>query len=149
MIPGGSNPLLTNPLSGPAQLTPGNSFAMQSSGAAGGPIPSFFDVFVTLNVDVSQVGQADQIFSGSFSFDPNSGDLIPSGNPNDLFSTAVLGQLANGSSVPVSLATGINVLTNTPFDAQINLTMSMGDPNNPMAFTPNPAFNAAPIGAGG
>lgn len=163
-IPAAFNAQPANLPTDPQAITPpANGQGIVSRGSIGpGSMPSFFDVFVQVDASAQQGGNpAVKLFQGSFLFDPNDGTYHPSGDFTNASPVITPGDPANPNAPQFSLAFptdivggSFNPIVGQPFDATINIHMTMGDPNNQFpTVTPTPydftGRAGSPIGAGG
>ncbi len=147
----------------PASMAPpasGQGFVV-NAGTSGGPLPSFFDIFLQVDATAQQGnGQPVDLFHGTILFNPNTPQLIDAtggfaglsltikpGGPGQYF-----------VSLPTIQGGTFNAVTGQPFSLNFNVYMTMGDPNhqfdanNPATY-PTPfdfsSYTGGPIGAAG
>jgi len=152
-----ADPYYSNPAPPPAGYTDPTSLVPQVSGGmvaqgvtvngGGNSLPSFFDVFVTVEASAFNGTTTVPLFNGSYEFNPSTGAYTPSGN----FMTDVFGNPAEQPEVvfsgsahspsDYSLVFPQDILGNTfqapvgsPFTVDIDTSVSMGDPGNPGNF---------------
>jgi autotransporter-associated beta strand protein len=147
----------------PASMAPpasGQGFVV-NAGTSGGPLPSFFDIFLQVDATAQQGnGQPVDLFHGTMLFNPNTPQLIDAtggfaglsptikpGGPGQYF-----------VSLPTIQGGTFNAVAGQPFNLNFNVYMTMGDPNHQFDFA-NPAtyptpfdfssYTGGPIGAAG
>ena len=147
----------------PASMAPpasGQGFVV-NAGTSGGPLPSFFDIFLQVDATAQQGnGQPVDLFHGTMLFNPNTPQQIDAtggfaglsptikpGGPGQYF-----------VSLPTIQGGTFNAVAGQPFNLNFNVYMTMGDPNHQFDFS-NPAtyptpfdfssYTGGPIGAAG
>ncbi|HEV2971139.1 MAG TPA: PEP-CTERM sorting domain-containing protein [Pirellulales bacterium] len=153
----------------PTQLTPpSNGQGLVLSGSNGSlAFPSFFDVFVQVDATAQQGATFVNLFHGTFTFDPGMRTFT---NQTGGFAGVNFGITPDPVfpntfhvSYPTINGGSFDAAVGVPFDANINVYATMGDPSqsfnfgkpstypNPYDFTPynNPLTNGQPVGAGG
>jgi hypothetical protein len=153
----------TNPLGDPGSITPpANGQGLVVNGSLGtGSMPSFFDIFVQLDVTAQQ-GAASQVdlFHGTFLVDPNTLQFQGTGgfaglNPVITPSTGNPNSPQYTITFPTDIAGGtFDPLVGLPFNLNFDEYMTMGDPNRQFPSVTPTGFDfssrsGGPVGAGG
>ena len=94
--------------------------------------PSFFDVFVDLQVRVQQPGLDDQLFSGSATLTRN--NLVPTGDFLGVFGVDVQGNRTTATVLNDVVINGspVGLQANVPFELTMNLLVRSGDMGTPL-----------------
>jgi hypothetical protein len=145
----------------PSSITPppDSQGLVVNRGQIGGAMPSFFDVFVQLDVTAQQGGNPKvDLFHGNFQLDPNTATFTGTGGFAGV--SPVFTPSPNSPQFTVTFPTDISggsfdAVVGQPFNLQFDEYMTMGDPNHQFPGSPPPApfdfsnRTVGPIGAGG
>jgi PEP-CTERM motif len=153
----------------PAQLVPpSNGQGLVLSGSNGSlAFPSFFDVFVQVDATAQQGSTFMNLFHGTFTFDPGTRAFTSKTGGFAGINFGITPDAVFPNTYHVSFPTinggSFDAAVGVPFNANIDVYATMGDPNRsfnssnpstyptPYDFTPynNPLTNGQPVGAGG
>ena len=163
-VPAQFNAQPANEAGDPSQITPppGGQALVINGSQGSGSMPSFFDVFVQLDVTAQQgAGPKVDLFHGTFLVDPNNTPPQFQGTGGFAGVTPTIAAGSGGTpqytlTFPTDITGGsFDAVVGQPFTLNFDEYMTMGDPNHQFPGSPPPApfdfsnRTAGPIGAGG
>jgi hypothetical protein len=144
------------PPSDPTSMAPpANGQGLFANGQGNG-ISSFFDVFTQLDIVANQGATKQDLFHGSFVYDPTTGQYVGKNTNSTSQGFANVQTITTMTGAQQSLgfedfhsAATFAPLIGVPFNANFDLSMQMGDPSNPVAPPTGFPTGVGAVGSGG